>query len=389
MAPLVSYMSEYVTSRAPEYVKHRIKSDLYRRVVQVVVSSEMFNGHKFHDSHLKYITEFNAGDAGNIPQLKANKPTQVEGFFLQQEQTLQASQAQPQSQPRARAPRAAAPEPLYVEVDSAGAPYRAPGRNFVLHPAPTMVDAAGRRSPLPHAHPAAGGSFLDLGDGPAEPAAGGAAAGGGGAQAQAKPGVAKVIIADRTHMRPDGCLTLPLVNYLIKSLTNVVPVSSMERIVNESHELIAGLIAPSLLDFVTPELQKAIPRAVFPMTTTIVQQTVPVIVKRLAPASIIKYSAAALTDTLVRGVAHVVVPTLSHTLSDASKTEPLCYYCHYVDPRYCYLCPKNRPVPKSSQMSLHLYTIDQFVDYYTDYYADVFRGDTPLTSKRPDTQFPL
>lgn len=82
----------------------------------------------------------------------------------------------------------------------------------------------------------------------------------------------------------------------------------------------------------------------------------------------------------------MLTPTLAHTLRDAANVEPVCYYCYYVDPRYCYICPRNRPLPQSAQAALDLYTVDFYVDFYTDYFADYFTGLKPLTSALGGTQ---
>ena len=541
MAPLVSYISEYVTSRAPDYIKHRIRSDLFRRVLQKVISTQIFSGHGENEKHIPLITEYLAGDMNSNPKLKGNAQDEAaadganpmesaaaaagggagslgdavkgaaggaagalggigdavkgavgdaagslgdavkgavgnaagalgdaagslgdavkgavggaggsiggiigeivdtvtsaagevadsvsgavgevadsvtgavggdagggesegdaggggeeggdaggeeESFLDITHAARRAAGAKSRRILRrrmgrkpAKATRKRIPQPrrtrkvplmrYYPARDPQGNLYRPRGENFPLFSRPTVVNPATGTPLPPMGGDAVFTSFLVTAEGEDE---------------------AGAMIGDRTLLKPDGCLSLPIIDYLIKSLTNVVSVSSTERLVTESHELIAGLIAPSLLDFLIPELQQALARTSFPLTNTALQQVVPMMVKRLAPQSILKYTTPALTDALVRGVTHVVVPTLSHTLTDASKTEPLCYYCHYIDPRYCYLCPKNRPVPKSSQSALHLYTIDNYVSYYSDHYADFYKGDEPLTSKRPTTEWPL
>jgi len=185
---------------------------------------------------------------------------------------------------------------------------------------------------------------------------------------------------DPTKTYPDGCLTKPIIFHLIEVMTKTLPVSVTEKIVIEEHDALANIIAPSLVEYLAPTLGEAIPNAVVPMVATVLQYTVPPIVKHVVPRLVIQHTTTALTNTLTRGVVHVLAPTLSHTLRDAARVEPVCYYCYYVDPRYCYVCPHNRPLPQSAQAHLDLYTIDYFVDYYTDYYSDFYTGKKPLES---------
>ncbi len=285
LSPIVDFVKEQVIRRSPDYIKWRMRTDMFKRLLQQVISTEIMNGVQDNDFNLSILTEMRAQARR---EMGAEDDTSM---------------------------------PRFQQVKTGV------GAHMTVN------------------------SMLKAGDNP-----------------------------DPSMLKPDGCLPNPIIHHLIETMTKILSISITEKIVIDQHDHIANIIAPSLLEYVLPTITDSLPNSVIPMVAMTLQYTIPPIVKRLTPLLVIKHVTTAITDTLTRGVVHVLAPTLSHTLRDAARIEPICYYCYYVDPRYCYICPQNRPVPASSQAHLDLYTIDYFVDYYTDYYADFYTGKTPLSS---------
>lgn len=309
LSPIVDFIKEQIGRRTPDYIKWRIRTDLFKRLVQQVVSSELFNTVADNDHHLSILTELrsqatkemtdshhyndNTGTASGGMSSKAQGPNEFDRYRFSQIKTGIGS---------------------YMTLNQ------------------MMKTEGGVSNP------------------------------------------------DQTMLKPDGCLTNPIIHHMIITLSRVLPVTITEKVVTDQHDAVANIIAPSLLEYLVPTIIDSLPNSVVPMVAMTLNYAIPPIVKRLVPLQVIKHVTTAVTDTITRGVVHIVAPTLSHTLRDAARIEPVCYYCYYVDPRYCYICPKNRPLPASSQAHIDLYTIDFFVDYYTDYYADFYTGKKPLTS---------
>lgn len=182
------------------------------------------------------------------------------------------------------------------------------------------------------------------------------------------------------HLAPNGAMTKKMIEEISASITPPLSLSIANQVVEDNHFPIEEKLTRELKPYLIARLRDSVPKQVIPMVLTALKENVPKLVHEVVPEKVADAISTAVSNTITRGLVHVLAPTLAHTLRDASHIEPLCYYCYYVDPRYCYVCPQSHPVPASAQSYLDLYIIDFFVDYYTDYYADKFNGKEPLTS---------
>ena len=344
LGPMVDFVKEQIVRRSPDYIKWRMRTDFQLRLIQQVISTELFNGVTDNDSNLSILAELSSharkemsGD-GKDP-LKGDSGIGARHRFMQH------------------------------KVGTGG---------FLSIDHMMSTSVAGRQQ----ARMAAEGALTSTATAKARQAARASAQARASARVRSRSRAIAGVTdnPDPTMLRPDGCLPNPIIHHLIETITKIVSVSASEKVIRHEHDAIASIVGPSLLAYVRPTLQETLPNSIIPMVSMTLQFTIPPIVKRLVPMLVIKHVTTAVTNTLTRGVVHVLAPTLSHTLRDAARIEPICYYCYYVDPRYCYICPKNRPIPESSQAHLDLYTVDYFVNYYTDYYADFYTGKTPLAS---------
>jgi len=367
LAPITSFIQENTVRRAPEFMKFRIKTDFTKRAAQSAISTELYGGSDGNDAAAEPIaalmelrTRATAEFAGEEFKYSRTRPQKTStGKFLSIAQYL------------------ASPESLHDDFSplfEAAAALREGVRNDFGSLLEMQQHARATAKAKLRARAKAGFPAEDADVAPAPPM--------DLLQNWVEPGQPDEPEkkGDRTQMTPDGCVALSLTATIIHTVTNLVTIGVIQSLVANTQHSIAAEISPSQIETVVPELIEALPRAVIPMVTAALQVSVPAAVKRLVPPLVVKHSAAALTDTLTRGLVHVLAPTLSHTLRDAGRVEPVCYYCHHVDPRYCYLCPRDRPVPQSVQGHLDLHTVDFMADYYSDYYADYYNGRQPLAS---------
>lgn len=378
LAPITSFIQENVARRVPEFVKFRIKTDLTKRAVQAAVSSQLHGGADGDEV---------AEPVSALMELRARATDELAGddarySHARPQRTAVGSTTMSLAQYLASPLAADADEGAVVDGFWAGAEALREGLRGdfeSLMEVDAAAEARARARMKAHAQGQAQAGFPKMDGGMGAPPPGSMVS------AWNKPGAPQGEPGDRTMMKPDGCVVKGLTATIIHTVSSLVTIGVTQALVaNTQHTLTSG-ISPEQVAHIIPELVEALPRALIPLCTAAMNFIVPATVKRLVPPLVVKHSTAALTDTLTRGLVHVLAPTLSHTLRDAGRTEPVCYYCHHVDPRYCYLCPRDRPVPQSVQGHLDLYTVDFFADYYSDYYADYYNGRQPLASayKKP------
>jgi len=163
---------------------------------------------------------------------------------------------------------------------------------------------------------------------------------------------------------PSGSIAKPLADQLVKLLTPKVSKSLAESLHAELKPRVHDVLMDGLKDWESEQLTTSISRDVAAAVTSAVASGVPPIVDQEVSPLLTQLLRPSIHHTLTRSLGHGVGLTLSYTLRDVGRQEPVCYYCEFVNASYCKLCYRSRH--HKYQKYEDMYSMDYWIGMYSD-----------------------
>jgi outer membrane protein OmpA-like peptidoglycan-associated protein len=151
---------------------------------------------------------------------------------------------------------------------------------------------------------------------------------------------------------------------------------------SEMRQRVHDNLMDGLRQWLTEQLIVDISKDTSSGTVTALKSTIPKVVNEALPETLVQNLREPIHQALTRSLGHAVGLTLSYTLRDVGRQEPVCYYCEFIDVSYCKLCYRSRNY--KYQKYEDLYAMDYWVAMYSDHWIAHYAALDPPEPPPPE-----